>query len=244
MNIEGQTGNQPTAESARRHRGKLVTMFVIAMISAGLLIQHRVFKNSGDARLAAIKQTGLPIDVFELKQFYTLPVDATNAAGFHEQAFAMVTDWDHGDTNGPIQGDLDFGSAHPPATTRFLEQWVATNQASIALFHQGARHPVCRYSLDLTSGFYISQPHSRTITVSVKLLSWDAWLRAEAGDLDGTVHSLETALAITESLADEPGAFLQLIRSACLSTAAQRLEQIMNRHHFDDRQLTRLGRAV
>lgn len=247
MSAEGQPDKGRHVSFARRHRGKLRSACAIIAIGVGLLIQHRVFKNRGDARLAAIKQQGLPIDVFELDQAYATPVGATNAADFYEQGFASLIDFDRADTNAPLfnqierRQKIERGDGSPPGTVKFLQQWIATNQTSIALLHKGSQFPDCVYSHSYTSG-YLTLPHLTKVMTSSLLLSWDAWLRAEFGDLDGAIHSLESALAVTESLANEPDAMAQSTRSNGLLCVAQRLEEILNFHRFHRSQLDRLGR--
>ena len=76
------------------------------------------------------------------------------------------------------------------------------------------------------------------------LLSYDAWLRAESNDLDGAINSLETAMSLSDSLTNEPDWIGKLLRIAGHAIVIARLEEIMNRHRFNEPQLNRLRRLI
>lgn len=215
---------------------------ILVVIAIALLSQHEIVKNRTDARLAALKEKGLPVNVAELDQFYSLPADATNAASFYEQAFAGFIRYDHAHTNAPTWHESTLGKAYPPGMMNFLDQWIATNQTSLKLLHEGAKHPACRFQRDYTASHAARFHWLHEFMPCVRLLCWDAYLKAESGDMVGAIDSLGSAIAITDSVAKIPEIYGHRLGLGGLEHVAYRLEEILNRHQIRDEQLTSLSR--
>lgn len=220
----------------------LIVAGVLGVLIVALTVQHRVLKNRADASVAAIKAKGFPINLAELDLSYSVTQGATNAANFYNQAFGAMIDFDRNSTNAPHHHETNLGAPYSQGMMEFLESWIATNQTTIQLLHDGAKHPSCRYLQDYNAGFNTLLPHLARVKASAQLLSWDAVLRAESDDFDGAIRSLESAVAVADSLTNEPDVIAQLVRIAGYAIVNNRLEEILNRHSFNDAQLIRLRR--
>lgn len=214
----------------------------LVVIAVALLIQHALIKSRTDARLATISEKGLPITLTELNDSYSLPTDATNAASFYEKAFTAFIRFDMAHTNAPVWHESTLGKAYPPGIIDFLDQWVATNRRSLKLVHEGAKQPACRFQRDYTAS-HAARFHSLDeFMPCVRLLCWDAYLKAESGDMAGSIDSLSSAIAIIDSVAKIPEIYAQRLGMGGLAHVAFRLEEILNRHQITDEQLTSLSR--
>lgn len=222
-------------------RKLLIVIGLLGTLIVVMIIRHNVLKNRADASVAALKTAGLPVNLAELNLSYSVPPDSTNAADFYTQAFLAKIDYDRNSTNSPLRYKSDLGAPYPPEMMTFLKQWIATNQPAIQLLHDGAHHPNCRYPQNYNAGFSTLLPHLAKVKGCVQLLAWDAVLRADAGDLDGAIRSLELAFAVTDSLINEPEIIAHLVRTAGHAIINIRLEEMFNLHSFSDAQLTRLG---
>lgn len=220
----------------------MIATGVLAALIIGLILHHNALKNQADASVAAIKAKGFPINLAELDLSYSVTQGATNAANFYNQAFGAMIDFDRNSTNAPHHHETNLGAPYSQGTMEFLEAWIGTNQTTIQLLHAGAKHPSCRYLHDYNTGYNTLLPHLARVKASAQLLSWDAVLRAESDDFDGAIRSLESAVAVADSLTNEPDVIAQLVRIAGYAIVNTRLEEILNRHSFNDAQLIRLGR--
>lgn len=236
-----QSQTAASAEGAVQ-RWVLIGVSLLGIIVIGLIVQHRALKSRADASVAALKAKGLPVNLAELDLSYSAPPGSTNAADFYNQAFGALISYDPSSTNAPFHYETNLGVPYAPGMMTFLKQWIATNQPSLKLLHEGARHPNCRYPQNYNADFNTLLPHLAKVKGSVQLLAWDAVLRAESNDLDGAIHSLESAIAVSDSLTNEPEIIAALVRIAGHAIVNSRLEEMLNRHSFSDAQLARLGR--
>jgi hypothetical protein len=236
-----QSQTAASAEGSVR-RWVLIGISLIGIIVIGLIVQHRTIKNRADAGVAALKAKGLPVNLAELDLSYSVPPGSTNAADFYNQAFGALISYDRSLTNAPTHHEVKLGAPYATGMLPFLKQWIATNQPTLKLLRDGERHPACRYPQNYNAGIYTLLPHLAKLKSCVQLLSWDAVLRAEAGDLDGAIRSLETAFALSDSLINAPDIIGHVVRTAGHAIVNIRLEEMMNRHSFSDAQLVRLGR--
>jgi hypothetical protein len=233
---------QSITQLARRRPKSLIAGCVLVAITIALLIQHAVITNRTDARVAKVREKGLPVTVAELNQSYALPTGATNAADFYVPAFASLAGNHTSSTNSPLFNKIKLGDSYPAHSIAFMNQWVADNQQTIELLHEGAQHPACRYPLDYDEENNAAPDHLPKLRQCMLLLTYDAWLRAESQDLDGAIHSLESAMSAADSVTAEPDWIARLIRIAGHIDVVKRLEEILNRHTFNEPQLQRLRR--
>lgn len=220
----------------------LIAGCVLVVITIALLIQHTTITSRTDARLAKLQDDGLPVTLAELNRSYTLPQGATNAADFYMPAFASLTGNHASNTNAPIANNTKLGDPYPTNSIAFMRKWIANNEHTIKLLHQGAQYPACRYPFDYSAEVNFISPHAENQKQCVLLLTYDAWLRAESNDLDDAIHSLESAMSLIDSRTKEPDWIAVLLRTAGHAIVIHRLEEIMNRHDLNDSQLSRLQR--
>jgi hypothetical protein len=234
--VESCALSSPTRQSivqlARRRPKSLIAGCVLVAITIALLIQHAVITSRTDARVAKVREKGLPVTVAELNQSYTLPTGATNAADFYVPAFTSLAGNHTSSTNSPLFNKIKLGDSYPAHSIAFMNQWVADNQQTIELLHEGAQHPACRYPLDYNEENNAALDHLPKLRQCMLLLTYDAWLRAESQDLDGAIHSLESAMSAADSVTAEPDWIARLIRIAGHIDVVKRLEEILNRHTF------------
>ena len=197
----------------------------IALIALPLVVLNSGCSNKSQAKpafqanpkLDAIRQTGYPVTLAELNDWYAEPPAGENAASIYAEAF---------DALAPLE-------ATSPA-------FLAQNKKALELFHQAASLKKCRYPTDLTGGAKTVLPHLAKLRKGAQLLSQEASSLAAKGQMDLAAQSLLDGLCLARSLEDEPILLSHLIGIAAENVMESGLESILNWKGFSEGQLALL----
>jgi hypothetical protein len=109
---------------------------------------------------------------------------------------------------------------------RVIRAEVARAQEAIDLARQMPSYPYGRYSVKWSKD-YISTllPHVQEARNIANLMTYDARLRAQDGDLAGSLHDVKAVLYASRAVGDEEIFISQLVRIACDSVAVRILER-------------------
>lgn len=241
------TDSEKTPVKRRRFRlWHLLIVLSIAMIGTFAVLRVRM-RSQLRTRLGAIRAAGHPTSFSELNTWYSIPAGKENAADTFEQAFSLYVC-----PNDPDREALPLvGRAKLPARTDPLDRDIkglvtghlTSNKKALGLLDRGAALKHSRYTVDFSAGFKTLMGHIIHVREGVRLLSLRAAMYAENGQTELSVRSIQSALAVARSLANEPAIVSQLSRKSCHRSVVSALERIINTLELTDDQLLRLGRA-
>ncbi len=255
-------------EAEAKKRGCLTRLCIwsalILIVCGGLAygiyrIQLARFESQLAYERDRIRKAGYPATMEELNAWYESPPEGVvNGAEAYERAFAKLDNSDHDyDDKLPFRSDVDL-----PANTVPMQTWMRDavaaalkdNAEALALLHEAAKHSQCRYGVsfagaaknasDGPSDFFSRLDHLHKARPAARLLAIEAVLKADGGDGDGAVRSIEASLALAASLEDEPWLLSQLVRIACSRMSIQSLERVVNRTKPSDARLRAIAAAM
>jgi hypothetical protein len=193
-----------------------------------------------------IRAEGQPLSFEELDAWYERP--AQNGADLYLKAFdAHVEPSPELEANLPLESGGALpprGQALPEATRQAIQEYVRLNGNSIALLHEAATRPHCRYPIDLRKGVAVELPDLARIRRSSRLLAENAVLLADTGDVAGAADALAGVFALANSLQNEPLLISQLVRAACAQIGIEALKWAVQRASSNDAQLAKLSDAL
>lgn len=138
----------------------------------------------------------------------------------------------------PGKFDLAARAAAAPDVLKALDDAAADlAQLSIASQRPDARYPVF-YNMDDPWGILL--PHLLRIKQSCRRFELKASAELAAGRTDAAFEDVKVALALTDSLKDEPFVISYLVRIACLQAATQPVWEGLAEHRWSDAQLQEL----
>jgi len=226
----------------------LLVLLVAAVVAVPLL-SSRAARRQLEARHAAIRAAGYPADLAELDAWYEWPATTSgNAAAYVERAVhslqQSMQDW----KRLPLLGEGELPAPGEPFSPE-QETGIATalemNAEALPLFREAARLKQARYDAQLTEGYSAASPHTYFVSLGGQFLALDAAMRAERGDTDAAVEDIVSAVALADTLAQEPTGMAQTERIGIhLDSALPALARMLSRARLSDAQLVRLSEAL
>jgi hypothetical protein len=216
-------------------RGGAVLLFVLTGVCGAY--RYGLYRLI-ESELAAIRQRGEPVSLAELDRWYPPVPAGENAAEIYLEAFQLLRQPKPDEqAKLPAAGAVD-------AMRDLLGRQLAENAAALARFHQAAARQQCRYPVDFSQGHASRLPHLTKISTGVRLLAMEATFAAEHGDRNKAATGLRAALALAQSVADEPTEISQLTRAAGNRNALLSLPLVLTQVELTDEQLGRLSTAL
>jgi hypothetical protein len=211
---------------------------VALLLVLAAIVAWNLFTPHADARLDAIRRKGYPVTLAELNNWYQPILDSQNNARIYEQVFALAG-FGNFDINWPDRGWA--------LSAEDKEEWgelMTSNQVALALLHSAQSSNRCRYSLDFNKALSAMGGHAFAVINGVKLLCVEALLHAANGESERAVGSFRAAGLLADSEAEEPWLIAQIVRIACWSIIAQRVENAMAQTQMTEEQLASLQAVV
>ncbi len=234
----------------KRRRLRISHVLIILLVAGfGFFVYYRLsLKSKLGARIDALAAAGYPVTCAELDKWYTIPENVENAAYTLMDAFSYYKQWDKDKSESlPIVGQAELPPRTEPLPAEMkilIAEYIADNNETLELLHEGAAIEHCRYPIDLSAGFETKLPPLSEIRKAVFLLKLEAILHTENGDGESAVRSTKSSFGIARSLAKEPIVISQLVRLACQSFAVTTIEYCINRIELKDEQLVELIECV
>jgi hypothetical protein len=201
-----------------------------------------------ERRLDEIRTAGYPVTGAKLNEWYSIPDGVENSADTFLLAFSYYEKWKRDYENQlPIVGRADLPSRTAPldeTMRQLIADYLADNQKTIELLHEGAAIEHGRYPIDFRMGFGLLMPHLNEVRTAGKLLKLEAILNAENSDTLLAVRSITSGFGVARSLKKEPTLMSQFVRIACQRDVITGLERVLNRTEFTDSQLVELAEVL
>ena len=216
--------------------GVAVLLWVIADIST---------RDSLEAEIAKLRAKGYPTTLEDLRRPEVPPEE--NAALVYEQAFAQLQPLDDKcwDILHAVDDPTEPGALEPEDLA-YLEAHVAKNEKALALLHQAAQTPRCRFPVLTLSqrmaGASDPWPEVRQTTCVV---TQGAMLVAvERGQGERALGYWLDSIALLRALEDHQSPLADLVRVACLEMSLRSLEVLLCRDLLEEAQLEQLLEAL
>lgn len=228
------------------------TLLIFAVgIALVLLIADAIIMGSAhrgiEAELARIRARGEPVSCAELGG-PPIP-DEWNAALLYEKAFQMIK-------TPPMSNQVkfldDLYSSVFCSTCRTSKQTVDKDKIEktrsalkqleglFAVVEEASRKPACRFRIDWKSGPGALFPHYTNIREISRLAALGAILSAESNDPNSATRFIRLAVALEESIKDEPVLIGCLVRRAVLSITLSALRQVLETCDLTENQAKQL----
>ena len=215
--------------------------FVIAMVIvafASFTIWRWQLRREINARNAAIRANGLPVDWEDLKKWPKEVSDAENAALIYTNAIAQL------DPEGATNRRIELPARSGPYSVELravLANEVAKNRAALDIAYTASTLSDARYPIKDIEGPATKLPHLSDLKRIVQLLEYEAILKAQSGDARGAAKAVDASLHVARSLDNEPFFISQLVGAGSLTTSCDGLERILCRVPLSDELLGQLS---
>ena len=222
----------------RLREERVTTVVVIVFLLLAATVARNLFNSPADPRLEAIRQKGYPVTLSELDAWYHAVPDSQNNARIYERVFALP-EFGNFDIKWPARGQ--------PLSARDKKEWgelMASNKVAVALLHSAQASNRCRYSVDFNQALSATGGHGFAVMNGVKLLCTEALLHAANGESEQAVGSFKAAGILADSEAEEPWLISQILRLACWTIIAQRVENTMAQTQMAEEGLASLQAVV
>lgn len=214
----------------------VIAAFVAFALVVTCVIAFAVWRNGIrkeiEGQIAAIRKAGQPTNWEELSRWPAVVPDAENAAFIYTNAIAQIRS---NSISWEIESELSTRGTPLSEKARVAaEQAVATNQAALDIARRSTLLPRARYPVNYLDGPNAELPHLAGLKQLAKLLEYEAVLKADAGDANGAVESVNTSIRAARSLDNEPLLISQLVAAAMLTMSCQSLERVLCRTSTTD----------
>ncbi|MBW8036761.1 MAG: hypothetical protein FVQ79_14325, partial [Planctomycetes bacterium] len=224
-----------------------VLLGIFILIIATWAVYYMRAKANFEAACEKIRAEGHPITMAELNKWYSIPPGQQNAADAILQAVDHLVEWEEEKQDDlPVLG-MEYFEIDEPfylETLLLSEQFLADNEKALTLLHKAAKIKYSRYPIDFKVGSDFSIDHLGPLKKTVQLLSLEARLYAEKNQPDKAIETIETMVAISHSLSNEPILISQLVCIACDGLTVATAQRVISRCDLSDTQLQRVADMI
>lgn len=205
-------------------------VFVLGAISTFTIWRWRLLREI-NARIAAIRAQGLPVNWEDLSRWPSVVPDAENAAPIYTNAIAHIH-FEHLTSKlielpGP-------GETLSETNLLLVKQIVATNQEGLKLIYSAEQLTNSRFPVDYSLGPLAKLPHLSGLRGAARLLALDSFLKAGLQDTDGSAKAVQASFHLASALENEPFLISQLTSLAILDESCKSLERLLNKVPLSD----------
>jgi len=233
-------------EERKEKRGGLcawhVVLGVVGLLVVLIVLLIMAQRGGIERQLKALRAQGHPTSFAELAARHQVPEGTENAAEVYMKAFAAyLAPADQANTLVAGEAPLPVaGTALPETVAAATENFLAENEASLALLRQAGTIEQCRYDWDYVQGmsFLLSLKHC------AQLLAAAMVSQGQRDDAEAVLAHLEDELGLIRSLQHEPSLISYLVRVACTALSLRAVEQTLSVTSFTDEQLTQMDRML
>ena len=198
-----------------------------------------------DARIEAHRKQGLPLNLEELNKWHGYPIKGPNAAHAYIEAIDLFSKQKPDET--PFRFllrrvELPRSAPLPTELRQTINDFVRLNQSALKRLHEAALVKECRFPTDWRTGWNTYTMHRIGPVSGSKILNLEALKRAEDGEIEGALDSVEAAIAAANALSSETELAPQLARMLQLEESYLVLERILNRTKPTVALLDRIGK--
>ncbi|HTV41997.1 MAG TPA: hypothetical protein VMF08_15545 [Candidatus Sulfotelmatobacter sp.] len=248
--------NEPPKNPSGKANGRARFLVAIAVVAGVAVLTTIVWFSvwrwrlgrSVDAKVAAIKAAGLPVDWQGLSKWPVSVPDNENAAYIYTNAIAHLNGTDfspyaHDVSIRAISGIDDvlyFREPLPAAMRGQFELALKTNAAALDIINRVTNASESRYPINYLDGPSADLPHLSGLITLAQLLACDAVLKLEASNAPAASGDVLSQLNLSRSLDNEPVLISQLTSAGILSRSCRTLEQVLGRAPLSEERLSQL----
>jgi len=241
-------GETSRAVSGKRRKLKISHIFLLLLlIAAATFTLYRLnLKRKLRSRIEAIRAAGYPVTCEELDKWYSIPEGVENAAYFILDAVEYYVEPKDIKLL-PLLGKAELPARNIPLTEEtksVIARYLNDNQKTLELLHEAATLEHSRYPIDLTLGNEIHLDHFSDLRRGYFLLCLQAVLHCENEEPQLAICSVLSALAIANSLSNEPIIISQRAHASQYTYTISILERLINRLDFHDEQLVEISKTL
>lgn len=197
-------------------------------------------KSALEVEKEAWRKAGLPLNAYELDQWYKrVPPERNAALRILEARDNLVTASAQADP-GTISAP-EPGKPASPELLAALEDYLGKNRTTLDLLHQAAELPESRYPVNLSAGFNALLPHLAQVKSMAQMLKHEAFYQSHKGNREGAVRALHTGFALGRSLRNEPILISDLVRIACIAINLSAVERLLSEHQLTEKEIELLA---
>jgi len=218
------------------------TVAVLLLLGVAHGVATFVLGRRVEAEIARIKASGDPVSYADLAG-PAIPASENGALDFEKATRILAAMPDSMHKYESPQFSPEECAKHPEMWDDVRREMGQYSQV-FSLVEKGAAKPKFRYTSDWKSG---SDARFRVISrlrSLVRLLNADAEVKAHFGDMQGAAHSIELAVATSESLKGDPLLINMLVRVATLAITTRNVERIARSVPVDYASFERISRAL
>ncbi len=200
-----------------------------------------------EQEMQAIRAKGFPASPADLEKSCPAPPKEKNAAETYQQSFqiqdkttsrAQYDDMMRQYNDTPKRGPL------AEALHQQMAAYLEANAEALRLLHDAAGRTESRYPLDFSKGFNMPLSHLGKLRQSARLLQIEAFVAAEDGDTRRALDAVTAALAVGNSIRQEPVLISQLVRIACHGITLDAVKRMVAVAAFSEEELAALAGAL
>jgi hypothetical protein len=226
----------------------LVRFLIVCAILAGvaylattffLVKWRRILGRSADAKVAAIRAAGLPVDWEGLAKWPATVPDSENAAFIYTNAIAHL----HHNSLRTFEDVGEILYYNQPVSAKMREQFelaVRTNAAALRIIDQVTDASTSRYPINYLDGPRATLLHLPGLRFLSELLACDAILKIEASNAPAASDDVLSQLNLSRSLDNEPMLISQIVSGVILNISCGTLQEILSRAPFSEAMLSQL----
>jgi hypothetical protein len=213
-------------------------LVAVALLTAAALffVWRSQLRHDINAKTAAIKGAGLPVNWDDLAKWPATVPDDENAAFIYTNAIAHLN-------TRFIPPDEKFREYLRPLsaeTNALLEEMVRTNFEALQIIDQVTNASESRYPINYQDGPTAQLPHLAGLNQLAFVLGCDAILKAGDSNAIAATEDVQSSLKLSESLDNEPLLFSQLVSISILNLSCESLEGVLHRTSLSEEQLSKL----
>ncbi len=221
----------------------LTALVLFALLVISFIVWRVNLAHDVDAKLQAIRASGLPTNGKELNAYYPAVPDNENAALVMTQAFALMRNYPDSRSNEIYQiQSFPARWQHPTnEQIQLLTGYVEMNSNALAKMSEALKLPKSRYPVDFSPGFETLLPHLDKIREMALFSKYRAVLAIDSGQPANADTSVEDVFGMARTLDEEPVLISQLVRFALVRIAIETLEARLNAGELSDAELANLA---
>ncbi|WP_417848517.1 hypothetical protein [Thalassoglobus sp.] len=218
----------------------VVVLLVLFLLRGGTL----------GAKLAEIREKGLPTSPSELNDYYAVPAGVADRTDAWQKVFDLLENADLENRGQALPYIGNGPSPIPPpgeewdqlaASRKFLAEF----EKEIAAIHEaGAETGQIRLPIDFTVGDPFQFEMSKQPRIIARLLSLDAHVSTHDGHSERTLNDIHSIFAISDALQGEVILISHLLRNAFHAMGISVMEEVLSHNAWDDEDLAALQESI